>query len=76
MPVTEIEKPYLYASDTNGKPYAPGWYTINFKAMYKMNNYLTVNAGIENITDQLYRSYSSGVAGAGRNFILSLKGTF
>ncbi len=76
MPISEIDKPYLYAADENGNPYAPAWYTINFKAMYTINDQFTVNAGLENITDQRYRSYSSGIAGPGRNFIMSLKANF
>jgi hemoglobin/transferrin/lactoferrin receptor protein len=41
-----------------------------------MNKYLAVNVGIENITDQLYRSYSSGISSPGRNFIVSLNAQF
>jgi hemoglobin/transferrin/lactoferrin receptor protein len=29
--------------------------------------------GVENITDQRYRPYSSGISAAGRNFIGSLR---
>jgi hemoglobin/transferrin/lactoferrin receptor protein len=72
---SEIDKPYLYARDAQGNPYAPGWYTLNFKAMYKVTNYLTIRAGVENITDQRYRPYSSGISAAGRNFIISLSAT-
>jgi hemoglobin/transferrin/lactoferrin receptor protein len=76
LPIEEQDKAYLYALDSNGNPYSPAWYTLNFKAMYVINDLLTVNAGLENITDQLYRSYSSGIAGPGRNFILSVKASF
>lgn len=76
MPIEEIEKPYLYASDANGNPYSPSWYTINFKLMYDVSQVLTINAGIENITNQRYRSYSSGISGAGRNFLMSIRLSF
>lgn len=76
LPVVEQEKAYLYAADKNGNPYSPGWYTLNLKMMYEVNDFFTVNAGLENITDQRYRSYSSGIAGAGRNFIMSVKASF
>ena len=33
-------------------------------------------ASVENITDQRYRTYSSGIAAAGRNLILALQYTF
>lgn len=72
----EQSKVNIYALDGNGNPYAPFWYTLNFKAMYNFSTNLIVSAGIENITDQRYRSYSSGISGAGRNFILSLKAKF
>lgn len=69
-------KPEIYAVDNNGNPYSPAWYTLNFKAMYRVNKTWGVTAGIENITDQRYRPYSSGICAAGRNFILSLKANF
>jgi hemoglobin/transferrin/lactoferrin receptor protein len=44
--------------------------------MYKFTEQLSVSGGIENMTDQRYRPYSSGLAGAGRNFVLSLRANF
>lgn len=73
---SEKGKPYLYAKNANGDPYSPSWYTLNLKLMYQLTDYLMINAGIENITDQRYRPYSSGIAGPGRNFIASLKLNF
>jgi hemoglobin/transferrin/lactoferrin receptor protein len=71
MAPSEIEKPYLYATDKNGNPWSPGWYTLNFKISYKFLNRITLMAGIENILDHRYRPYSSGIVAAGRNFIFS-----
>jgi hemoglobin/transferrin/lactoferrin receptor protein len=68
----ERQKAYLYAKDENGDPYSPSWYTLNFKGMYSFTKHLTVSGGIENITAIRYRTYSSGLAAAGRNFVLSL----
>ncbi|MFQ3215200.1 MAG: hemoglobin/transferrin/lactoferrin receptor protein, partial [Marivirga sp.] len=48
----------------------------NFKAQYLLNKYFTVNAGVENITDQRYRPYSAGISAAGRSFIFSIKASF
>ena len=73
LPEEEKAKDYMYALDAEGNPYAPSWYTLNLKGSYAFGNYLTLTAGIENITDQLYRPYSSGISGAGRNFVISLK---
>ena len=72
---SETSKDYLYALDSNGNPYAPSWHTINFRTQYHWNEQWTLTASIENITDQRYRPYSSGIAAAGRNLILSLKYT-
>lgn len=74
--VEEQLKPVLYAKDIHGNPYSPSWYTLNFKAMYEVNKNLAVSGGVENITDQRYRPYSSGLVAPGRNFILSLRVNF
>jgi len=71
LPLTEQDKPYLYAADANGNPYAPAWYTLDFRALYRVSETFTLSAGVENLTDQRYRPYSSGLAGAGRNVVLS-----
>lgn len=70
---SEIEKDYLYALDANGNPYSPEWYTLNLRAQYQINNTTSITASLENITDQRYKTYSSGIAAPGRNLILSLK---
>ena len=41
--------------------------------MVQVSDDLAVSAGLENITDVRYRPYSSGLAGAGRNFIVSAR---
>jgi hemoglobin/transferrin/lactoferrin receptor protein len=68
----EKAKDEIYAHDAEGNTYAPGWHTLNFKAMYRLSEAWRVSAGIENITDRRYRPYSSGISGPGRNFVLSL----
>ena len=73
MPPSEIEKDYLYALDANGNVYSPSWYTINLKLSYKLFDNFELFLGIENITDQRYRPYSSGITAAGRNFISSIR---
>ncbi len=67
---------FLYAKDENGNPYAPSWYTFNLRTQYQISDNLKGIVSVENITDQRYRPYSSGIAGAGRNFIASLKYSF
>ncbi|WP_396602760.1 TonB-dependent receptor domain-containing protein [Algibacter sp. R77976] len=70
---SETEKDYIYALDANGNPYSPSWYTLNFRAQYQINKAISITTSLENITDRRYKTYSSGIAAAGRNFILSLK---
>ncbi|MBN4058042.1 TonB-dependent receptor, partial [Olleya sp. AH-315-K02] len=70
---SEINKAYLYAKDKNGNPYAPSWHTVNFRSQYQINKSTSIIATLENITNQRYRSYSSGISAPGINFILTLK---
>ncbi|CDF81057.1 TonB-dependent receptor [Formosa agariphila KMM 3901] len=70
---SEQGKDYIYASDEDGNPYTPSWYTFNLRTQYKFNPALTLTASLENITDQRYRPYSSGISGAGRNLIVAVK---
>jgi hemoglobin/transferrin/lactoferrin receptor protein len=72
IPDSEIvDKPYLYTPKGS-----PGWMTVNVKAQQVLTNALTVSAGLENIFDVHYRPYSSGISAPGRNFFLSLRGSF
>ena len=70
---SEKGKAYLYALDSNGNPYSPSWYTLNFRSQYQINKETTITASLENITDQRYRTYSSGISAPGRNIIVALK---
>lgn len=72
----EQEKDFLYALNEDGLPYSPSWYTLNFKAIYQFDKHFQLSTGLENITNQRYRTYSSGLAAPGINFILSVRGMF
>ena len=76
MPQEEIGKPAIYAKDANGKPYSPSWMILNLAARIPLGPYLQVNFGVENMGDLQYRGYSSGIVSPGRNFQVSVKGTF
>lgn len=76
MPEEEKSKVEIYALDENGNIYSPAWYTLNFKGLYKLSDVLDLSAGIENLTDQRYRPFASGISGAGRNFILGVTAHF
>jgi hemoglobin/transferrin/lactoferrin receptor protein len=76
LPLEERGKPELYAIDENGNPYSPSWTTFNLKGFYKLNDFLSLSGGIENITNNRYRTYSSGIAAPGRNLIVALIANF
>jgi hemoglobin/transferrin/lactoferrin receptor protein len=65
-----------YAKDENNNPFVPGWCTLNLKAAWYINKAIALNAGVENITDRLYRPYASGISAPGINFILAIKFRF
>ncbi len=73
---SEIEKDYMYAMDENGNPYSPAWYTINLRSQYKFSENIRATVAWENITDQRYRTYSSGIVAPGTNFITSVVYSF
>jgi hemoglobin/transferrin/lactoferrin receptor protein len=70
---SERGKDYIYALDENGRPYSPSWYTLNFRSQYQVNKELSVVATLENITNQRYRPYSSGISAPGTNLIIAVK---
>ncbi|MEM6542717.1 MAG: TonB-dependent receptor, partial [Bacteroidota bacterium] len=73
---SERSKPFIYAEDSNGNPFAPSWYTLNFRSRYQFSNAVHANFSVENITDQRYRPYSSGIVAPGINLILGLGYSF
>lgn len=66
------EDNFAYATP-NGMP---SWYTLNLRANYNFNNSLSIQLACENILDQNYRMFSSNISAPGRNFILTLRGSF
>ncbi|MGC9470997.1 MAG: TonB-dependent receptor plug domain-containing protein [Bacteroidales bacterium] len=73
MSPSEIDKAYLYAKDSNGNPYSPGWYTLNIKTSFSFREYLEIDLGVENILNHRYRPYSSGIVAPGRNLIIAAR---
>lgn len=69
---SERAKPYLYALDKDGNPYSPSWTTYNFRSKYLLSDKLNFTLSFENISDKLYRPYSSGISAPGLNFIFSV----
>ncbi len=62
----------IYSADaSNG--YMPGWFTLNLRIGYNITKNFRFNVACENITDNHYRTFASGISSPGRNFILSLR---
>jgi hemoglobin/transferrin/lactoferrin receptor protein len=76
MSPSERGKTHIYVKDPNGNPYVMSWYTLNLKTTYVFSSALRLNIGLENILNQRYIAYSSGIASPGRNFILSIRSNF
>ena len=72
LALSERSKEFIYAVDEDGNPYAPSWYTLNFRSQYTINSAFKVSLNLENITNQRYRTYSSGIVAPGANLILGL----
>jgi hemoglobin/transferrin/lactoferrin receptor protein len=72
----ERQKPALYARDNDGNPWSPSWYRIDIRAQYRIGAFSFIHIAIENITDQRYRTYSSGISAAGRNLVIAFQAAF
>jgi len=76
LATSEQSKGYIYALDQQGNPFSPFWYTLNSRTQYSFSNNWKISLNLENITDQRYRTYSSGLVAPGRNLILALGYSF
>jgi len=55
-------------------PYGtPAWATLNFRASYQIGKYVGASFACENILDQNYRHFASGISAPGRNFVVALR---
>ncbi len=62
-------------------PYAtangmPAWFTLNLRLGVNLTKNARINAACENITDNCYRTFASGINAPGRNYIISLRYKF
>lgn len=72
LAVSERSKEYIYAVNEDGNPYSPSWYTLNFRSQYDFSTKVKISLNLENITNQRYRTYSSGIVAPGTNLIFGL----
>lgn len=76
LAISEIAKDFIYASDSNGNPYSPSWYTLNFRTQYKFSSKVVASLNLENFTDQRYLTYSSGIVAPGVNLVVGITYNF
>ena len=53
----------------------PSWWTLNFRSDYQINKKASIQIACENILDKNYRNFASGISAAGRNFVITLRGS-
>ena len=63
---------HLFAQDENGNPYSPSWYTLNLRSQFKFSETISFTGSIENILNEGYRPYASGISAPGANFIFAI----
>lgn len=54
----------------------PSWFTLNASVSYSITKDISLQIACENILNQNYRQYASNISAPGRNFILTLRGSF
>jgi len=47
----------------------PGWWTVNTRMAYDLNEKIRLMLAVENLFDTFYKPFASAVSGPGRNFI-------
>ncbi|AOM80038.1 TonB-dependent receptor plug domain-containing protein [Pedobacter steynii] len=51
----------------------PSWYTFNVSTTWSITKNIKAQVALENLFDQNYRVFASGINGAGRNLMIKLK---
>ena len=68
--------PYGEDNEAEAMEYGfPAWWTANIKAGFEAGAHFNFVLAIENLFDQFYKPYASGVSSPGRNFILTARFT-
>jgi hemoglobin/transferrin/lactoferrin receptor protein len=74
----EIEDFSPYGEDNEGEAMQdgfPSWWTANLKGGFRVGERFDFLLAIENLLDQFYKPYASGISAPGRNFILTARFT-
>ena len=71
---TEDFSPYGEDNEEEAMEYGfPSWWTANIKAGFDVSEHFKFILAIENLFDQFYKPYASGISAPGRNFILTAR---
>jgi hemoglobin/transferrin/lactoferrin receptor protein len=71
---TEDFSPYGEDNDGEAMEYGfPSWWTLNMKVGFEVFSYFDFLVAVENILDQFYKPYASGISAPGRNFIVTAR---
>lgn len=62
----------LYSADPV-RGFTPAWSTWNIRISLNISKLIVFQASLENILDKYYRTFSSGIGGAGRNLVFSIR---
>ena len=54
----------------------PSWETINFHIRYKATKNIDILGAVDNIFDQHYKMFASAISAPGRNFSVTILGSF
>lgn len=66
--------PYGEDNDSEAMEHGyPSWWTLNIKTGYRSSAGFDLTFAIENILDQFYKPFASGISAPGRNFIITAR---
>ncbi len=68
-----------YGEDNEGEAMEygfPSWWTLNIKAGLSLGQHVDLMMAVENIMDEFYKPYASGISAPGRSLILSARLNF
>ncbi|HEX6432564.1 MAG TPA: TonB-dependent receptor plug domain-containing protein [Niastella sp.] len=54
----------------------PGWQILNISTTLTLRKQFIIQVALENVLDHNYRTFASGISGAGRNLVIKLKAGF
>lgn len=72
LALSERSKEYMYALDSNGRPYSPSWHAMHLRFRQQWEKW-QFSVAIENLFDRRYRPYSSGISAPGRQLVVALQ---